>query len=396
MPQVQFVDSSPGEPRGIDQFFANLQQAAVNRADRMELEPLLREYQQNINDENAYEKLQLGLMRSNVSPSKRLQTQQQLNQMQQSILNNRKALNEQAKAKQQTIQKEQNTERLRRAGATEDQIELYNAASVGGETKVMQDILEDISRKKTPPEIEGRDLTDFDQGLTPKERVARQESRFKLQTPLIAKNSESLNASIAEGDSLKYLQSLDASGKVGQGISNLNINPFTGSLILPKAATAEEQAFVKTINDFTVKAKDSFGARVTNFELDRFMQRLPTLANSPAGRKLIIRQMQIINEINQMERKALQEVFDQYGVRNIDYADAERIARDRIENKKEALRNEYTTLENTANQNEAEMTDHIKSNLKEGYVAMRKPGGQIKQFPERNVKNLEDKGYKRL
>ena len=45
---------------------------------------------------------------------------------------------------------------------------------------------------------------------------------------------------------------------MGQGLQSLNVNPFTGSLIIPSQASPEEQTYVKIINDFTVKAKDSY------------------------------------------------------------------------------------------------------------------------------------------
>ncbi len=210
------------------------------------------------------------------------------------------------------------------------------------------------------------------------------------------KNSESLHGLETENLSIGLLQELDETGKVGQGLQKLNINPKTGDLFLPQAATPEEQLFVKTVNDFTVKAKDSFGARVTNFELDRFMQRLPTLANSKEGRGLIMRQMQIVNQINQLEKKEIQKVFDQYGVRNIDYADAENKAREAIKDQKEDLRKEYFNLEQLAKKEDSETTKKIKDKVPEGYTPMKKPDGTIKMFPTKNVPNLEEKGYKQI
>ncbi len=285
---------------------------------------------------------------------------------------------------------------------------LYDAAPVGGKTKIVGDILESNQRSQKPAEL-GSDLKDYDTGLTPSERVKRQDQRYTTQTPLLNKNSTLIHGLENEGLSIGLLNELNESGLVGQGAHNLNINPKTGELLIPKAATPEEQLFVKTVNDFTVKAKDSFGARVTNFELDRFMQRLPTLANSEEGRRLILRQMSIINEINALEAKEIQKVFDQYGVRNIDYADAENIARRNIadqkedfeegeltKQQKEDLRKEYLYLEQLAKKEDAETIKNIHSKTQPGYVPMRRPDGVIRQFPEKNVPNLEEKGFKRV
>ena len=398
MPQVQVVDTTenPPDPTGVQEFFSKLGKSYKDQSDRVEIGKLIDEYKGNRKDANAWENLQLGLEQSTISPTKRLETQKSLNEIQKHVTEKDKALNAQVKQMQDDEKRKKSSEALRKAGATDQQIDLYEAASVGGQTHIMKDILDDIARQKTPEGVLGNDLKDYDKGLTPKERVDRQEKRFTTQTPLVTKNSESLNGLESEARSIDLLSELDKSGKVGEGIHNLNINPFEGSLIIPKAATAEEQLFVKTVNDFTIKAKDSFGARVTNFELDRFMQRLPTLANSKEGRQLIMRQMKIVNQINQLEKRAIQGIFDKYGVRNIDYAEAENMARQQINDEKEALRTEYLDLESVARKEEMEMANNIKERTKEGYTAMRKPDGTIKQFPTKNVPNLEEKGYKRL
>ncbi len=405
MPSVQVVDLTEREPEptGVQEFFSKLGKSFKDKQDQVEIGSILEKYKQNRQDANAWEDLQLDLENSTISPSKRLQTQESLNNMRKTIIERDKVLNaqvklqaDQAKAQAEELRRQRATESLRKAGATEDQINLYEAASVGGQTEVMKKILEDIDREKTPPGILSANVEDKDKGLTPKERVERQEKRFSIQTPMVNDNNEKLSGLEGEERSISMLEELDKTGKVGEGVHNLNINPLTGSLIIPKAATAEEQLFVKTVNDFTVKAKESFGARVTNFELDRFMQRLPTLANSKEGRALIMRQMKIINQINQLERRALQGVFDRYGVRNIDFPDAERIARSEIEDQKEELKKQYFDLEAVARKDEMEFVNNAKSKARDGYTVMRKPDGTIKQFPNEHVNSLEEKGYKRL
>ncbi len=391
------------EPTGVGAFFSKLGKDYRDMQDQQEIGNLISQYQTNREDANALEDLFLNIQQRVKSPTKQVEAIKQIKEGQSIVAERDKALNDQVKrmaSQNKSIVEEQRKQKARQslkdAGATEQQLDLYDAASVGGETKIMQDILEDIARNKTPPGLLGGDIEDKDKGLTPKERVDRQEKRFTIQTPLVNKNNETIAALEGEHNSISLLEELDQTGKVGEGVHNLNINPSTGSLLIPKFATAEEQLFVKTVNDFTIKAKDSFGARVTNFELDRFMQRLPTLANSKEGRQLIMRQMKIVNELNQLERKAIQQVFDKYGVRNIDYPDAERMARESIVERKEELRQQYLRLEDVARKNEMEVVNNVKSKVKEGYTAMRKPDGTIKQFPNDNVSALEEKGYKKL
>ncbi len=400
-------DPDKPEPSGVEKFFTNLGKDYKERQDKAEIDNIISGYQQNRNDENALEDLFLNIEKSNAPPTKRLEAIERIKQGQAIVAQRDKVLHQQmnktvkqdaAKLKEETQaqNRDRQKEALRQAGATQQQIDLYDAASVGGQTKVMGDILDDVARQKTPPGIFGEGLKDYDAGLTPKERVARQDDRFKIQTPLIEKNNESLRGLEAEERSITFLEELDKTGKIGAGIHNLNINPVTGSLIIPALATPEEQAFVKTINDFTVKAKDSYGGRVTNFELDRFMMRLPGLANSKEGRELIMRQMKIINEITSLEKKAVQDVFDQYGVRNIDYAEAENIARKRIEPQKEELRKKYLDFEQLSRKHSIERDENIRKKAPSGSVGMRSPEGKEQYFPEKNVPNLEDKKWKRI
>ena len=77
-------------------------------------------------------------------------------------------------------------------------------------------------------------------------------------------------------------------------------NPNTALAELPAAImdeTREEfaisliQQYIKTLNDFISQAKNFFGARVTNFDLQSFKSRLPSLLNTEEGRRAIIEQM---------------------------------------------------------------------------------------------------------
>lgn len=398
MPQIQIIgnpERAP-EPTGVQDFFSRLGKSYKDENDRVEIGKILGEYQSNREDANAWEKAVYDLEKSTISPSRRLEVQKTLNNTQKSIIERDKQLNKQVEKKQEEYESSKKRQALERSGATQQQLDLFDASPVGGQTKVVESIVEQQSREKTPPGIISPDVVDYDKGLTPAERVKRQDARYSTQTPLLMKNSESIHGLENESLSIGLLQELDASDRVGEGLQKLNINPKTGDLIIPQLGTPEEQLFVKTVNDFTVKAKDSFGARVTNFELDRFMQRLPTLANSKEGRALIMRQMQIVNELNQLEKKEIQKVFDQYGVRNIDYADAENKARRSIEGRKEELKKEYYNIEQVAKKEESEKLKSLRKNVPDGYTAMRKPDGSVKAYPNKNISNLEEKGYKKI
>jgi hypothetical protein len=408
MPSLQTIAPNVRENPLEKTLAAFSQQSLERQTQRQDTDALSNIYKQFQNDKENIQGIHRAIQTDpNLSPTARvnamkenLEMAKHNSQLQTNVLKQRslqqKADKEERKQADIEQQDERNRSALKMNNASPAIMALYEAAPVGGQTKIVEDVLENSARNKQPVGLASPDINDYDIGLTPKERVKRQDARFQLQTPLVTANSQALSALQNEELSIGLLNELTDSGKVGEGLHKLNINPKTGDLIIPQLGTPEEQLFVKTVNDFTVKAKDSFGARVTNFELDRFMQRLPTLANSAEGRKLILRQMGIINKLNQMEKQGIQEVFDKYGVRNIDYVDAENLAREKIKGQKEDLRKEYIDLEYSAKKEERVALENIKQHVKPGFVAMRKPDGTIKQFPEKNIPNLEDKGYQRL
>lgn len=398
MPSAQVIDLSPmprtettNLEKTLSAFSQRQRENQVQQRESDALSDIYKEYQQ---DGQNLEKTIFDIQsRPGISPTTRVNTIKQLMEFRE---HNTKLQEKVRKDQEEVRTKTEAVNSLKKAGATDEQIALYNAAPVGGQTEIIKSVVETNARKQTPVGLKSPDIVDYDTGLTPKERVKRQDARFSTQTPLVAKNNEMLRGLEAQDLSLDLLTGLDATGKLGVGLQKLNINPKTGDLFIPQAATPQEQLFAKVVNDFTVKAKDSFGARVTNFELDRFMQRLPTLANSSEGRKLILSHMKSVSKAQQLEQKALQEVFDEYGVRNIDYAEAENIARKKIQPELLKIRQEALNLESKSRELENNQINAAKTNVLPGYVLMKKPDGTLKQFPEKNITNLEEKGYKRI
>lgn len=297
--------------------------------------------------------------------------------------------------------------------------DLWKAATLGGRTKIMGGIIESAQRgmsfgemfgaegEKLRPneEVIGEEIVtpnmgeeapkkvsskpmDYDKGLTPRERASRQEGRYAKNLPLFTESQKKLKSQELQKEELGILEELSPQITF---MERFNMNPMTGELIFPGLASPEAQRFVKTINDFTVSAKDSYGSRVTNFDLNQFLKRLPTLANSQEGRRAIIDQMKIITDINMAYENSLHNVFDEHGgIRNLDYDRAQSIADSRAKPQVDALKARFKTISHEAEKDVKRSVDEFKKITPKGHVAVQKADGRMGYIPQDKLKEFLD------
>lgn len=278
--------------------------------------------------------------------------------------------------------------------------DIYQAATEGGKTKILQHLLEAGQRGQKIddilPNLEEAnkgvsEAKDFDKGLTPKERTERQEKRYSVNLPLYQESQKRREALEAESDKLDILDEL--SPQIS-GMTRLNINPQSGELLIPAAASPEAQRYVKTINDYTTLAKDTYGSRVTNFDLSQFMKRLPSLANSLDAREDIIKQMKIINDVNKLKEQSVQDVIDEHGgIRNVDFDVAERIAEKRIKGDVNGLKAQFKTIDRKLDREYQQKIKEKKKAAPKGFVYM-EIDGSFGYVPEKEVKKALSEGAK--
>jgi len=288
------------------------------------------------------------------------------------------------------------------AGMDENRAEalsdLYVQGTLGGQTELMKPIADFISRQGHSPSQSNNFQPQRSQENewppieepykpTPGEEFKRSSKREDTNIPIYNENNKKVYSLEQEGMSIDRLQQL--SPKMPEGfLGKANIDFKTGELRIPAGANAETQLYAKTLNDFTTKAKDSYGSRVTNFDLSQFMKRLPTLANSKEGRDLILQQMKIINELNLLHDKGLKETFDHYGVGRINSQEARKIADQRMSQKKEELLERYKTLDGKLNKME---------NPENGQrIKVKSPDGKVGYIPLENAEKALKAGYERI
>lgn len=237
---------------------------------------------------------------------------------------------------------------------------------------------------------------DFDKGLNPSERVSREEKRYDKNLGLYQESQKRLLSLENEADTINILNELNESKKLPSGAGRWNVSIKEGNLHVPTLANAETQKYIKTVNEFLNKAKDTFGSRVTNFELDRFLQRLPTLANSEEGRRDILSQMKYFNTIQVLYEQELQNVIDEHGgVRKIDFDRAERIAKERINPKVQQYKKEFKEADTRLEQTYQQKIEEYRARVPEENTLVEKQG-KIGYIPKKNLYKAEKAGYKRL
>jgi hypothetical protein len=101
------------------------------------------------------------------------------------------------------------------------------------------------------------------------------------------------------------------------------LRPTAAAMLSPEAQEA-----TKLIADELRGVKDTFGARISNFELQAYMKRLPTLLNTAEGRKRVLRDLKSMNEMNRFHDEKVLDIVDRGGGAGaISLSKAERIFR---------------------------------------------------------------------
>lgn len=257
-------------------------------------------------------------------------------------------------------------------GVSPEDAELYVMLSTGGQTAFAKDILENSKRgllgdspmmnqdfqeedprieqlknerplgiaddpdipmrppKPSPEKLLQREMAQFvqeqDRGLTPAEKIKRGTERFSKGLPVYQEAGKKLRSLSNTKRNLEMLKGFNKGDSLPKGLGRLNVDA-EGNLRLPFMASNEAQRFVKTINEFASGAKDTYGSRVTNFDLAQYLKQFPNLLNSKEGINQLIEQIDVVNDINAVYYKNLKNVFDNVkGVRNIDPDVAESFA----------------------------------------------------------------------
>lgn len=98
-------------------------------------------------------------------------------------------------------------------------------------------------------------------------------------------------------------------------LAGLIVNPiinFIGGTLLAgqrSLTSTDTEEFEKLSNDFLKDVKDIFGARVTDGEVKRYLQTIPNLDQTDAGKMKVIRNLKSFNEIAKLRAKTMKDLI---------------------------------------------------------------------------------------
>lgn len=110
-----------------------------------------------------------------------------------------------------------------------------------------------------------------------------------------------------------------AGGLVGAGLGGV------GKALL----SPQSQEFNKLSNDFLRDAKDTFGSRLTNYDVQTFLATVPTLSQTDEGKQRVITNLRSFNEAAMIRKKAMDQIIRENGGRrpvNLDTLVEERVS----------------------------------------------------------------------
>lgn len=100
---------------------------------------------------------------------------------------------------------------------------------------------------------------------------------------------------------------------IGGAIGGL-VNPVVGLLrSIQRFTSPDTEEFEKLSSQFISGAKSIFGSRITDQDLRAYMAQIPTLSNTDAGKRKIIRSMKIANDAEHVRAKAMKEIIKENG-----------------------------------------------------------------------------------
>jgi len=217
-----------------------------------------------------------------------------------------------------------------------------------------------------------------------KETAREKASRFK-ETKEVRKDILETEKS-AQENAMRYdrMQKLNDKGTLIPGAFNAALKKF--GLDIESLKNPDSQEFEKLSVDMLKNARQIFGSRVTNFEVQMFLKAIPNLSQSQEGRNRVLRNLKIMNEGNFLRAKEMRSIIkENNGVPPYDLAEQ---IQERVGPELDKLSKEFTT------DVPAETVETKEQNIPIGSVKVQSPSGEMGYIPQENLEAALKAGYK--
>ena len=144
---------------------------------------------------------------------------------------------------------------------------------------------------------------------------------------------------------LNRIKELDKKGDLQNPLLYSIMNKM--GLDIPALRSADSQELEKLSNDFLKSAKNVFGARLTNFDVETFFKTVPTLSQTKEGRSRVIRNLQLFNEGAVVREKTMREILKEHN--NVPPMDLAEQVEERMAPKLDKIAQEFKTGAGSAN-----------------------------------------------
>jgi hypothetical protein len=114
-------------------------------------------------------------------------------------------------------------------------------------------------------------------------------------------------AAVENNMRLGRMEELNNSGKLVTGLYNDMLKRF--GIDYAALKNPDSQEFEKLSTDMLRNAKEIFGSRVTNLEVQTFLKTIPTLSQTQEGRTRVIRNLRLLNEGELLRSKAMKDIL---------------------------------------------------------------------------------------
>ena len=182
---------------------------------------------------------------------------------------------------------------------------LEQAYRSGLGTNELKDLQNIISQQDKQRQHEEKQATRKEE-LSKKDR----DRIYKFNKPYVDELYKDYKTAKHEGSVLDQMERLTENGNFSEPLKHNILNAF--SLNWDSLLTNDDNTFKKLQNEFLPKMKSLFGGKVSDKEMEQFMKGIPTLTQSPEGRKKLISMLKLMTEVPKVRYKKYKEIAKKY------------------------------------------------------------------------------------